>query len=143
MKPALKNNKGFYGVVFVMLALGATSETKKYVDSDLLTRTGRVTNGTVVETSCWNHARVEFSYLVDGKPFAGSGAASSCGFASCEETSVGAPVNVIYSSERPHTSTCGSPKNEKQYALSGLFVLAFNALMFGFYFFQLLRYGEV
>ena len=77
-----------------------------YRTSDLLIHTAQITGGRVVAKHCQNHGEVVYSYVVNGKSYSGRGAAGSCVDATCHDAETGAPVQVMYSSEKPRISAC-------------------------------------
>jgi len=77
-----------------------------YRTSDLLIHTAQITGGSVVAKRCQNHGEVVYSYVVNGKSYSGRGAAGSCVGATCNGTETGAPVQVMYSGEKPSISAC-------------------------------------
>ena len=86
-----------------------TFSVMSYRDDDLLIRTAQVTDGRIAERHCKNHGELVFSYSVNGKSYRGGGI---CVSTPCEDTEIGAPVQVMYSSVKPQVSDCISPRTD-------------------------------
>ena len=91
------------------LSIPFTFAVTSYRNTDLLVHTAQVTDGRVIERHCKNHGEVAFSYSVNGKSYRGGGYAGTCVRTNCEDTELGAPVQVMYSSRKPQVSDCISP----------------------------------
>lgn len=86
----------------IPFALSAMS----YRHDELLVHTAQLTDGRVIGKRCQNHGEVVFAYSVNGKSLSGRGAAGTCTRTGCEDVEVGAPVRVMYSSEKPGIAQC-------------------------------------
>lgn len=91
------------------LSIPYTFAVTSYRNTDLLIHTAQVTDGRIIERHCKNHSALVFSYSVNGKSYRGGGHAGVCVRTNCDETELGAPVQVMYSSRKPQVSDCISP----------------------------------
>ena len=80
-----------------------------YLDTNFLIHTAHIADGSIVKKHCQNHGEVVYSYVVNGKLYSGRGSAGDCGSATCKDTRIGEPVQVMYSSQKPQISACMAP----------------------------------
>jgi hypothetical protein len=74
-----------------------------YKNYQQLITNGEKIAGTISSKQCNNHGKIFYSFSVDGKIFKNSG--SSC-TSSCDKSTVGDSVAVIYQNGRPNNSAC-------------------------------------